>query len=356
MRSGPRLGSLLLGAALLLAAPSLLALPKTRLVYVRGAGAEACPESMELRLAVLHRLGYNPFDPNAKESIVLLIRQQDATLQATVELIDDQGLSRGTRLLDAPTQSCDELIAAAALSISLAIDPERALSSREPPKRATERPALTAANPSSPAAQELPPPLLPPTTGDVWPSRPTPTPVVRKRLIPIGVGLDRVAVSRLPAHATVAVSPPPRNRPQAAASAASPPDSNATPSVHAEELPLLPAALPKRAASAPMPVEVQPAAAVESHQASLREQQALLDQARLALGHGQPDRCLAALGTHRSRFPTSLLAEERDALTIKALAASGNLAAAREQATAFLTRYPRSLLLPSIEATVGAIR
>lgn len=125
------------GAALL-AASFASAVPSSRLVYVRGEGAEACPQAIELRLAVLHRLGYNPFDPNAKSSILVQIRRDQERLRATVDLLDDQGLSRGSRYLDAPTNSCDELITAAALSISLAIDPERALAQPENPQ-STER-------------------------------------------------------------------------------------------------------------------------------------------------------------------------------------------------------------------------
>lgn len=173
----------------------------------------------------------------------------------------------------------------------------------------------------------------------------------------IGVGLDRWATSRSqPAVTVVAGSRPPR-QPLAAASTETPAvPADATPGVNAEALPLLPSAIPKRAASASIPEQVEGAKVEASPQAGLREQQALLDQARLALGQGQSDRCLAALAMHRSRFPTSLLAEERDALTIKALAAAGDLPGAREQAVAFATRYPKSLLLPSIEATVGTIR
>ncbi|HEY5959759.1 MAG TPA: hypothetical protein VIV60_24565 [Polyangiaceae bacterium] len=172
----PRLECCLLAAALALTARSVVALPRARLVYVRSEGAEGCPESMELRLAVLHRLGYNPFEPNAQESIVVVIRQRDATLQASVDRIDDQGLSRGSRLLEAPANQCDELIAAAALSISLAIDPERALSNpdlstkagAEPPP--TTAPVVTEPTPEVQPADEL--------------AAPVPASVKRTRIIP----------------------------------------------------------------------------------------------------------------------------------------------------------------------------
>lgn len=144
------------------------------------------------------------------------------------------------------------------------------------------------------------------------------------------------------------------------------------PTVRAEDLPRLPAALQKRPPAELAPGQVTNVNAVDSaaaslradprdeqatlHQTSLREQQALLDQARLALGKGEPERCLAAIATHRSRFPQSLLAEERDALTIKALVASGSMSTASEQLETFLQDYPRSLLIPSLKSTVGNIQ
>jgi len=127
------LSALAFGTAML-ASISASSATTSRLVYVRGEGAETCPEAMELRLAVLHRLGYNPFDPNAKQSILVQLRRDAERLRATIDLIDAEGRSRGSRYLDAPTNSCDELIGAAALSISLAIDRERALVPSESPK------------------------------------------------------------------------------------------------------------------------------------------------------------------------------------------------------------------------------
>jgi hypothetical protein len=97
-----------------------------------------------------------------------------------------------------------------------------------------------------------------------------------------------------------------------------------------------------------------PGAAVE-RKASLAEQQALLDVARVAYARGDYTQTLLTLGTHSARFPKSVLAEEREALQIKALAASDRLPEARERALRFQARYPQSLLLPSIKDSVGAI-
>jgi hypothetical protein len=62
---------------------------------------------------------------------------------------------------------------------------------------------------------------------------------------------------------------------------------------------------------------------------SLSEQQALLDTARRALAQGETQAVLETLGAHSSRYPNSDLAEEREALAIKALIAAGQYAAAR---------------------------
>ncbi|HYP98132.1 MAG TPA: hypothetical protein VER96_05630 [Polyangiaceae bacterium] len=89
--------------------------------------------------------------------------------------------------------------------------------------------------------------------------------------------------------------------------------------------------------------------------ASLAEQQALLDVARAAFARSDYSGALQTLATHAARFPKSVLAEEREALQIKALAASDRLQEARALATRFQARHPQSLLLPSIKDSVGTI-
>lgn len=86
--------------------------------------------------------------------------------------------------------------------------------------------------------------------------------------------------------------------------------------------------------------------------ASLAEQQALLDLARSAFASGDYTQTLQTLATHAKRFPKSVLGEEREALQIKALAASGRLAEARRRAERFRVQFPQSLLLPSIRNSI----
>jgi hypothetical protein len=88
---------------------------------------------------------------------------------------------------------------------------------------------------------------------------------------------------------------------------------------------------------------------------SWSKERALLDAARRALAAGEPQACLAELGKHARAFPSGKLAEEREAMTINALVGVGRYAQAREKAAIFSRRYPRSFLMPSVEAAISAI-
>jgi hypothetical protein len=99
------------------------AYPTTRLTYQRGAGAERCPDETALRKAVSARLGYDPFFPWADRTIVARIEADKGVMRGSVELLDEQGLVRGSRKLQAKENQCDELVSGMALAISIAIDP-----------------------------------------------------------------------------------------------------------------------------------------------------------------------------------------------------------------------------------------
>ena len=113
---------------------------------------------------------------------------------------------------------------------------------------------------------------------------------------------------------------------------------------------------PRLAPSENKTQESERTAPVESPSASLAnlaDQQALLDQARAALGNGDAPAALEAVRAHAARFPESVLAEERAAIAIKALAHLGRRAEARTRLELFENRFPRSPLLPSLRTTVG---
>jgi hypothetical protein len=119
--------------------------------------------------------------------------------------------------------------------------------------------------------------------------------------------------------------------------------------VEAVEL-AMPEATPLQATSAPAP-----AGRARGHNASLAAQQALLDEARTALARGDDGAALRAVEQHVRRYPDSVMIEEREALAIKALVGKGNYAEARVRGERFRARFPRSLLMSSIDETLGAI-
>jgi hypothetical protein len=99
----------------------------TRLEYARSEAAKGCPDRDALRSAVTQRLGYDPFFPVARQTIVVEITDVSDGLRARMNLVDDQGLIVGSRELRERTEHCDELVASLALAISIALDPSAAL-------------------------------------------------------------------------------------------------------------------------------------------------------------------------------------------------------------------------------------
>jgi hypothetical protein len=86
----------------------------------------------------------------------------------------------------------------------------------------------------------------------------------------------------------------------------------------------------------------------ESYAPELR----LLGRAHLAYARADYAAALALLLEHSRRFPMGRLAEERDALRVRALVASGRRIEARRAADAFDKRFPRSVLRPRVEETL----
>jgi hypothetical protein len=112
-----------LAAALLVGFSAAYAAESSRLAYLRGVGAGHCPDEKELRSAVAMRLGYDPFVAWAKTTVHAQLGRDGANLRARVYLADEDGRIRGSRELTAPVDECQNLVAAVALAISIAIDP-----------------------------------------------------------------------------------------------------------------------------------------------------------------------------------------------------------------------------------------
>jgi len=80
----------------------------------------------------------------------------------------------------------------------------------------------------------------------------------------------------------------------------------------------------------------------EANSASPEREALALASARARLRGGDAAASLTQLSALERDFPRGLLVQERDALTIEALRATGQLALARARAAAFLARFPGS--------------
>ncbi|HMF43628.1 MAG TPA: hypothetical protein VKQ32_23300 [Polyangia bacterium] len=114
---------------------------------------------------------------------------------------------------------------------------------------------------------------------------------------------------------------------------AKPPVAPGPPAPAAEELP------------APPPDADRP---VLSKADAARAELHLLRQARAAVAREAYAAALAPIAEHARRFKDGRLAEEREALRVKALAGLGRTEEARRAAKAFRARFPRSVLLPAV--------
>jgi hypothetical protein len=123
-------------------------------IYSRSEDAGSCPGEEALRHAVASRVGYDPFFVYANRTIVASVTRGRRGFQATVDLIDERGISHGARELHTEGD-CADLLDAVALAIAIAIDPKSL--SRPPSEESTVVPV-----PSPPAQPEAePPPALP---------------------------------------------------------------------------------------------------------------------------------------------------------------------------------------------------
>jgi hypothetical protein len=75
---------------------------------------------------------------------------------------------------------------------------------------------------------------------------------------------------------------------------------------------------------------------------TLGEEGRLVSRAHQLIQSGQGGEALKVLRMLESRYPRSVLSQEREVLTIEALGATGDSAAARARAKRFLERFPKS--------------
>jgi hypothetical protein len=95
----------------------------TRLVYAVDARASGCPTTGQLKHAVQKRLGYAPWADDAARRVELHVAEEAAGLGARIRLQSPGRPAARERRLSGTTEECRDLVGAAALAISLAIDP-----------------------------------------------------------------------------------------------------------------------------------------------------------------------------------------------------------------------------------------
>jgi RNA polymerase sigma-70 factor (ECF subfamily) len=86
----------------------------------------------------------------------------------------------------------------------------------------------------------------------------------------------------------------------------------------------------------------------------LTRERELLDVARAAMAHGSPADAIVAAERHARNWPNGYLTEERETLWIEALAASGRRDEAARKASSFRKAFPKSVLMPAVEAALTA--
>ena len=144
--------------------------------WVRGAGAESCPNEATLVKIVAARLGRDPFSRESSQFIEGVVERTPAGWSAHIRMSKD-GRMLGTRELTSESPDCSAITAASVLAIAIGIDPDAALSmtpappavdppvpvTPEPPKPKEEVhcPASVPAKPLVRPAQPLPLEIFP---------------------------------------------------------------------------------------------------------------------------------------------------------------------------------------------------
>lgn len=155
-----------------------------------------------------------------------------------------------------------------------------------------------------------------------------------------------VAAQVAPAVPATSAPPPPAIEPPPAAE---PAPTLATPPARLTKAPAVARRVTTPAAPVAERAEELPKAAVSG---ALAAEQSLLDPARAALARGDGAAALSRLALHERRFPAGLLSQEREAMAVRALVLTGARAEAERRAASFRSRFPGSLLGPTIDSTL----
>jgi hypothetical protein len=111
--------------------------------------------------------------------------------------------------------------------------------------------------------------------------------------------------------------------------------------------------LPRVLPTTPQPSTSNASNANDRATGSLAREREVLDAARAALVHGQFEDALRGVRKHEANWPHGALEEEREALAVQALAASGQRAAAEQRAAHFRRAFPQSMLTEVVNAAIS---
>lgn len=103
-------------------------------------------------------------------------------------------------------------------------------------------------------------------------------------------------------------------------------------------------------------VKTETASTAPTGSIAFAEELRVLQPAQRAVTKRQYGVALTSIAEHARRFPRGQLAEEREALRIRALLGLGRRAEAQQAGADFRRRFPRSLLVKRLDAMLGARR
>ncbi len=173
------------------------------------------------------------------------------------------------------------------------------------------------------------------------------------------LALVSLAIGPAPKQLAPVVAPAPPPVPVVREAPSPAPEPAVVPAVVEPAPPVRPARVPKspRPAAPPPPAieAAPPVSETAPAQPPVPTERALLESAREALGHGDAARALELLEHSVAAHPEPLLAEERDALWVQALAGAGRAEEARAKGSEFQARYPASLLRAAVRRTLRSI-
>jgi hypothetical protein len=184
---------------------------RARLVYDRAPTLDGCVDEAHMRQAIAVRVGYDPIDPGAPDVLTISIVRTGEQLVADVTLANRDGQRVGSRTLQAPARPCDELTAAIALTVAIALD----AIDKGTPADPSAPPTASSSPTSSPTSATEPAPDTPSTarripqlsadggpvvrTGPEEPPRPSPR-------LELGVGMSGAPLGVSPVFAVSAAA------------------------------------------------------------------------------------------------------------------------------------------------------